>query len=193
MTKFTRLATIAAAAVISMQLTGCMTAKMSAPTPTMETATKLRAANLAPVAVGAFKIDPSKSGIDSSISLRGGNSVQAEGGSFAQYLGETLKVELASAGLLEPASQTVITGTLTQSEANAAVGTANAKLAARFVVTRGATVAFDRELSADASWESSFVGATAIPLAAQKYEGLYRTLVGNLVNDADFRAAIAKK
>ncbi len=193
MTKFARIATIAAAAVISMQLTGCMTAKMAAPTPSVETAAKLRGANLTPVAVGSFKVDAAKSGIDSSISLRGGNSVSAPGGSFAQYLGETLKVELASAGLLDPASSTVVSGTLTQSEGNAAVGTANAKLAARFVVTRGATVAFDRELSAEASWESSFMGGVAIPLAAQKYEGLYRTLVGNLVNDADFRAAIAKK
>lgn len=193
MIKFTRLATLVTAAVISMQLTGCMTAKMSAPTPSVETATKLRAANLAPVAIGSFKVDASKSGIDSSISLRGSNSVSAQSGSFAQYLGETLKVELASAGLLDPASSTVISGTLTQAEADAAIGTGKAKLAARFVVTRGATVAFDRELSAESSWESSFIGGVAIPLAAQKYEGLYRTLVGNLVNDADFRAAIAKK
>lgn len=193
MTPFIRRAAIVAIAAVSLQLTGCANIAMTPPKPTMENATKLRAANMAPVAVGTFKIDAAKTSQDSGLSIRGGNSVQAPGGSFAQYLGESLKTELQSAGLLDPASSTVITGTLTHTEVNADIGTGTAKLAARFVVTRANAVKFDRELSADASWESSFMGAVAIPLAANNYEGLYRKLIGKLLDDAAFRAAVAKQ
>jgi hypothetical protein len=53
-------------------------------------------------------------------------------------------------------------------------------------------VHFDRELSVDTSWESSFIGGIAIPLAANNYEGLYRKLIGKLLDDPAFRVAVAK-
>jgi hypothetical protein len=77
--------------------------------------------------------------------------------------------------------------------ADAAIGTGKGKLGARFVVTRSNTVRYDRELSVDSEWESSFMGGVAIPLAAQNYEGLYRKLVAKLIDDAAFRAAVAKQ
>ena len=192
MYKMLRLAAIAAAAAVAVQLTGCANMAMTAPQPTMANATKLRAANMAPAAVGTFKIDPAKASADKEMFMRGSNGVHAPNGSFAQYLGDSLKVELQSAGLLDPASGTVITGTLTQTELDAAIGTGKAKLGARFVVTRSNAVTYDRELTVDAEWESSFMGAVAIPLAAQNYEGLYRKLVSKLFDDAAFRTAVAK-
>lgn len=72
------------------------------------------------------------------------------------------------------------------------MSTGTAPLAARFVVTRGGSVNYDRELKVDASWESSFIGAVAIPAAATQYEALYRKLVGALIDDADFRKAVSK-
>lgn len=193
MTSFIRLAAMAAITAVAVQLTGCANMAMSPPQPTMANATKLRAANMAPVAIGSFKIDPSKAGSDKEMNMRGSNGVHAAGGSFAQYLGDSLKVELQSAGLLDPASTTVITGTLTQTELDAGMSTGKGKIAARFVVTRGNAVAYDRELSAESEWESSFIAATAIPLAAQNYEGLYRTLVSKLFDDGAFRTAVAKQ
>lgn len=193
MKKMIRLAVIAAAAVVSLQLTGCANLNMGAPQPTVDNVAKLRGMNMAPASVGTFKIAPAKAGSDASVSMRGANSVQAPSGSFAQYLGETLKTELQAAGMLDPAASTVITGTLTNTELDAAIGTGTAKLAARFVVTRAGAVKFDNELSVDSSWESSFMGAVAIPLAAQNYEGLYRKLVGKLLDDAAFRAAVTKQ
>jgi len=186
-----RYAAIAAVTAISMQLTGCANFTMTAPTATVEATAKMRAANMAPAAVGTFKIDAGKAEMDKGTTIRG-NALGTSGGSFAQYLGETLKVQLQSAGLLDAASSTVISGTLTNSEVHGDIGTGTAKLAARFVVTRGNMVQFDRELKVDDSWESSFVGATAIPMAAQHYEGLYRKLVGSLLDDADFRKAVSK-
>jgi len=192
MTSFIRLAAIAAAAAVSMQLTGCANLTMSPPQATVENSTKLRTANMAPVAVAAFKSDAAQPDMDQGTTIRG-NPLKANNGSFSQYLADTLKVELQSAGLLDPASPTTISGTLTHSEVNGDIGTGSAALAARFIVTRGDVVKFDRELKATDSWESSFVGATAIPLAAGHYEGLYRKLVSQLLDDEAFRAAVAKQ
>jgi hypothetical protein len=191
MKTFFRIAAIAAVTAASMQLTGCANIQMSAPQAVLENTAKLRSANLAPAAVASFTAD-AKAGGDNSMSIRGGNSVQAPGGSFAKHLGETLKVELQTAGLLDAASTNVITGTLTSSVLNASIGTADAKLSARFVVTRAGAVKYDRELSVGSTWESSFIGAVAIPLAANNYEGQYRALISKLLDDADFRKSLAK-
>lgn len=180
------------AAAVALQLTGCAT-PMGAPQASIDNTAKLRAAAVAPAALGSFVLAPGKpAGMDQGVSLRGSQVQSPINDSFSQYLKETLRVELDAAGLLDPASQAVISGTLTESEADAAIGTGTAKLGARFVVTRGQAVAYDRTLSTDASWESSFVGAVAIPLAAGQYQGLYRKLAGQLFDDPEFRKALAK-
>ena len=193
--KITRLLTLAVSLVASLQLIGCANISMSQPKATLETTTALRGAAMAPVAIGKFSLDSSRpADMDKSISLRGANHVTSSiDGSFSQYLRESLRVELEAAGLFDATSKTVVTGTLTQSEADAAIGTATAKLAARFVVIRADSVKYDKELVVNDSWESSFVGATAIPLAAAHYEGLYRKLTGKLLADAEFRTALAKE
>lgn len=192
MTSFIRLALIAGVTAVAMQLTGCASLSMTQPQATMANATKLRTAGAAPVAVGTFNISAAKAADEGGHSMRGANTLKAPGGSIARYLGESLKVELQSAGLLDPNSSTVISGTLTDTELNANIGTGTAKLAARFVVTRGGAVKYDQELAVNSQWESSFMAAVAVPLAANNYEGLYRALVSKLLDDAAFRAAIAK-
>lgn len=192
MTSKIRYATIAAVTAVAMQLTGCTTFNLSPPQATVASTAKMRSANLAPVAVGAFKVDAGKADMDKGTSIRG-NALGTTGGSFSQYLAETLKVELKSAGLLDAASPTVVSGTLTNSEVHGDIGTGKARLAARFVVTRGNMVQFDREVKVDDTWESSFIGGIAIPAAAAHYEGLYRKLVVALIDDADFRSAVSKK
>lgn len=181
---------LVAAAAIALVLTGCA-APMGAPQASIDSTAKLRAAAMTPTRLGTFALAPGQSaGKDQSVSLRGTQVRSPYNDSFAQYLKETLRVELDAAGLLNPAAPTVISGTLTESDADAAIGTGTAKLAARFVVTRGDQVAYDRTLRADASWESSFIGAVAIPLAAGQYQGLYRKLAGQLFDDPDFRKAL---
>lgn len=186
-----RLLTLAIGLAASLQLVGCANISMSPPKATLETTASLRGAALTPAAVGKFSPDPAVS--DKSIGLRGANSVASPiEGSFAQYLRESLRVELEAAGLYDAASNTVISGTLTQSKADAAIGTGTGKLAARFIVTREGAVKYNKELSVDDSWDSSFVGATAIPAAANHYEGLYRKLTAKLLSDPEFRTALAK-
>lgn len=187
-----RLFALFTAALIAVQLTGCAT-PMGAPQASIDNTTKLRGAGLAPANLGSFTLAPGQSpSVDQGVGLRGSKVHSPYNDSFAQYLKETLRVELDAAGLLNASSPTVISGTLTESDADAAIGTGTAKLGARFVVTRGQTVAYDRTLRADASWESSFVGAVAIPLAAGQYQGLYRKLAGQLFEDPEFRKALVQ-
>lgn len=171
--------------------TGCAQITMGPPQPTVENTQALRSRPLAPAQVGVFTLEAGKpAAMDRSHALRGANSVQSPiQGSFAQYLRESLVVELDAAGLLRPGAQTVITGTLLHSTVDPAMGTAS--LQARFVVTRSGQQRYAKELGAHAEWESSFLGAVAVPLAAAHYQGLYRQLVGQLVSDPDFRRALA--
>lgn len=192
MNSFFRIAAIAAVTAVSMQLTGCASLKMSPPAAALENTAKLRTANMAQANVGSFTVDSAKAGSDTSMSIRGGNSIEAPSGSFAKHLGETLKAELQAAGLFDAGSTNVVTGTLTSSVLNSGMGTADGKLGARFVVTRAGAVKYDRELTVDSTWESSFVGAVAVPMAANNYEGLYRKLITKLLDDGQFRSALAK-
>lgn len=182
-----------AAAGVAILLTGCSSGPMGAPQPAFENTVRLRVAPMQAAALGTFALDSSKpASLDESVSLRGSTLYSPVQKSFAQYLKETLHTELAAAGLFEPASSAVISGTLVESEVDAAIGTGTARLSARFVVSRNGTTTFDKIVSADASWESTFIGAVAIPLAASKYQEMYGKLAGQLFSDPAFRKALAK-
>jgi len=105
------------------------------------------------------------------------------------HLKDTLVAELTAAGVYDLASHYVINGQLTDSQIDAAIGTGTGRLAARFTVTNRGRVVYDKEVAAEASWESSFMGAVAIPMAMNQYGALYKTLVAKLVDDPDFRSA----
>ena len=174
-------------------LVGCTTV-LPPPMAGGEYSQALRAANLMPTNVGTFKLAPGRpASMDKELSggLRGSN-VAAPSGSYSQHLKETLKAELQSAGLLDLQSRYLIEGDLTESQVEAAIGTGTARLAARFRVLLEGQVLFDKELAADDSWSSSFFGAVAIPLAIERYGANYKTLVGKLLNDSDFRRAISR-
>jgi hypothetical protein len=193
MKKFFRYTTITVGCVLAMLLTGCANMKMGAPVAGIDNTAKLRSSALAPANVGAFTPAPGKiASMDRGTSVRGNPLSSSVEESFTQYLRENVKVELAAAGLYDVKSDTVITGTLTDSELDAAMGTGTGSLAARFVVTRDGKVRYDRALKVQSSWESSFMGAVAIPAAGREYEGLYRKLVTALLDDSEFRTALSK-
>jgi hypothetical protein len=178
---------------IAITVTGCANIQLDATGATSGTVEALRAASLKPAQVGAFKLSSDKqSAMDTSISGLRGHTLAPAKGSWSQLLKDTLITELTAAGLYDPTSGSVIEGQLTDSRVDAAMGTGTARLAARFVVTDGGRVVFEKETAVDANWESSFVGAVAIPAAMNQYGALYKALVAKLVDDPDFRRALAK-
>ncbi len=188
-----RLALRSAALAIALAVTACANVKLDATGATAATVEKLRAANLAPAQAGAFKLAPGRDpAMDTALSGLRGSTLAPAKGSWSQLLKDSLVIELTAAGLYDSASRSVIEGQLTDSKVDAAIGTGTGRVAARFTITNGGRLVYDKELAADASWESSFVGAVAIPEAMNQYGALYKALVAKLVDDPDFRRALAK-
>jgi hypothetical protein len=185
---------MACVGAVSLALFGCATVQMPVPTTaSADNLSTLRAANLAPAKAGAFVLAPGKpAALDTTLDGLRGSSVEPANGSFAKTLREELVVELKAAGLYDETSNTVITGQLTDSQVDAAIGTGTGRLGAHFTVTRDGKSVYDKTLTVDAKWESSFVGAIALPAAINQYTALYKTLAGKLFADADFQKALAK-
>lgn len=176
-------------------LTGCAQMLMSQPSATIENTQISRGIrNASSVALGDFAPDSDKpTSFDQKVSIRTNKLRSPINNSFSQYLRETLRVELVAAGLLDENSSEKISGVLIDSQVEAPVGTGFAALKARFIVTRSGEVRYDKILSVEANWASSFMGVSAIPIAAGQYEMLYRKLVGNLLKDPDFEQAISNR
>jgi len=189
----TRLARTAALALLCASLIGCATVTMPTASASASTVQTLRAANLAPAKAGTFALARGKDAdMDRTLGGMRGSSMVAASGSFSQQLKDELVAALKAAGLNDESATIVIEGRLTDSRVDAAIGTGTGRLAARFSVDRAGKRVFDKELAVDASWESSFVGAIAVPAARNQYGAMYKTLVGKLFDDAEFRTALAR-
>jgi hypothetical protein len=172
-------------------MTGCVTTTMPAPAPSAANAEKLRSAKFVPAQVGTFKLAAGKpADMDTSMTFRA-STVKPVNGSYAGQLRDEIAAELNAAGLLDPKSKSVIEGQLTDSMADTGMSVGKARLAAKIQVKRDGQTVFDKEIVADSTWESSFVGAVAIPAARNQYTALYKTLVGKLFDDVDFKRAMA--
>ena len=192
--RFSSFLRLASVAVLGAALFGCATVKMPVPTTaSADNLSTLRAANLAPAKAGAFVLAAGKpAAMDTTLDGLRGSSVEPANGSFAKTLREELVVELKAAGLYDDASGIVIAGELTDSMVDAAIGTGTARLGAHFTVTRDGKTVFDKTLTVDSKWDSSFIGAVALPAAINQYTAQYKTLAGKLFADADFQKALAK-
>lgn len=142
------------------------------------------------MAVGAFKVQPGIEGA-SSIGLRGNPMASPVGSDYAAYLAEALKQELTLAGKLDATSRIEIGGVVLKNDiAAAGISTNSGEMQVRFTVMRDGQTRYDRTLAATLSWESSFVGAIAVPKAQENYPRIVQKLIGTLWADADFQNAI---
>lgn len=127
---------------------------------------------------------------DQSISLRG-SAMKSPYGSYANYLAEALTQELREAKILDGKSQIQISAVLLKNDIHAAgFSTASADIDARFQVIRAGQTTFDKVKSAHIQWDSSFVGAIAIPRAQQHYPEAVSALLAQLYADHDFLDAL---
>ncbi|WP_199100994.1 hypothetical protein, partial [Dyella sp. ASV21] len=110
---------------------------------------------------------------------------------FSAYLQEALVSELQAAGRLDHHAATRIDATLTRNELDSSgFSKGMANLGARFVVIRDGHPIYDKTLTAEHEWESSFLGGVAIPAAIQNYPVVVQKLVGKLFLDPDFIKAV---
>ena len=182
--KFVRLAGLAIACMAASTLTGCVTVVAPPYQATIDNVRTLQTAPDGKVSLGQFT---AKSPDLNHLSIRASTYNSPFNDSYADYLKEALRAELESAGKLALGAPVVITGELQTNALDPAVGTASAHISARIVVKRGNDVVFDKVVHGDSEWESSFIGAIAIPLARQQYGETLKKLIGNLFADPDFK------
>ena len=177
-------------ALLAVALTsGC---SMVAPryTPSLENVQKLKDSGAQVTNVGAFESTTTKEN-PKAISIRGSSLNSPYDGSYGNYLADALKQELSLANKLAPDAEIQVTGALQKNDINAgSFSTASGDIAARFVVTRGGAVRYDQVKSIHDEWESSFVGAVAIPRAQQRYPVMVQKLLAALYADPTFLQAL---
>lgn len=158
--------------------------------PAIDNVEVIKKAAAKPAAIGTFVVGAGLTS-GSTISLRGNSMNSPVGQDYAAYLAEALRQELTLAGKLDPKSGIEISGALVKNDiAAGGFSTNSGEVEARFVVKINGVERYQSVKRAEASWESSFVGAIAIPKAQQQYPLLVQKLISQLFADAQFIAAL---
>jgi hypothetical protein len=171
--------------LLSLGLGGCSI--VAAPyQPSIENAQAMKRADLPKMNVGTVLGNQK----NQSISLRGTkmNSATADYGS---YIANALTAELKLANLYEPMSATVISGELLSHDINVgSFTTGTGVISMKFVISKSNTQVLEKTVSADIEFESSFMGAIAIPNGQMAYKDLVQSLIKTALSDPEIVAAL---
>lgn len=171
-----------------LSLTGCISANVDESPPDFATVVALRSRLVRPVATGPFSL--ASPAVGKPINIRGSTMHPPKGESFADVLGHALDGQLKAAGRFDTAAPVRISGILTDSGAGENIAHGHSALGVDIVVNRAGVQVFARHYSVDARWDSSFIGAIAIPDAFLQYNALYDELSRKILNDPDLVGAI---
>jgi len=172
-------------------LTLALVACVSPPAPKYQPAignTELLLKQSTKLGIGKFS---AASGVSNhSLTVRTSALTGGSDGTFSTYLQDAMISELQTSARYDASSQLQISGVLTRNELSSGVSTGTATVGAEFALTRNDQVCFKKTLVADHNWESSFIGAVAIPAAFTNYPTTVQKLLGELFADPDFIAAV---
>jgi hypothetical protein len=184
-----RISLLSLVILIATLASGCST-KAPLYSASMENVQLLKDAGNVSAKVGKFDFVPG-SGNYNSISLRGSHMNSPYEDSYAAYVAEAIKQELSLAGKLKPDTDIEISGALLKNGINVSgFSTGTGDIQTRFIVKKGEQVRYDQVKTIHNEWESSFVGAVAIPRGQQQYPNLVQKLLAVLYADRDFLAAL---
>lgn len=176
---------------LSLAVAGCAPIAIEGPQASISTVQAMRATAIPPLAVGTFARAENMSAQDDlRMSLRAATITAPQGSNFSSYMGDVLREQLRITGKLAPDSPFILSGLRTKGRANPAIGKASGALAYRFLLTRNGQAIFEKELEVSGRWNSSFIGALAIPEAEKQFVALYPELLTLLFNDPDFQTAL---
>jgi hypothetical protein len=146
------------------------------------------------MSVGKFQFDKGREADLNSIGARASSFTSPINNSYADYFGDAAAKELKAAGKFDAASPRVLTGVLVKNYLTAAGMQVNeSDLQVRFRLAQGEKTLYEKLVQAQSQWESSFLGAVAIPRALDNYVATLQKLMGNLFADPDFVRASAAK
>jgi hypothetical protein len=181
---------VAAAALACALAAGCST-KAPAYHPSIENVQALQSVGPAKVSVGSVKADEKSAGSFDRLSVRAVSIEPPYPDGYVGYVREALRADLAAAGKLDPQAPRSINAVMTLNRLDASgVNIGVAEVAARFTVTEGSRVLYDKHHEVKHEWESSFMGAIATMHAVQNYNVTVQKLVGRLFSDPAFKQAL---
>ena len=174
---------------LSVMATGCMTMQ----TPPYEAAIgnyeQMQDSKYKKVVIGDFSISDNKLNM---ISVRGNPLKSSISDSFGTYLKSALEEECYKAGLLLKESKCNISGMILENDIDTGFDTASGHISAKVVIVDNEQIIFEKVIKATHQWESSFVGAVAIPRARDNYPFVIRKFINKLFEDDDFKLAMLK-
>ena len=157
-------------------------------TPSNENINILQDVTTKKISVGKFNESSPKV---NSLSMRGSSLVSPYNESYSVYLTKALEEELKLAGIWDQNSGINVSGTLVDNELDVSsfsIGTAS--ITVKFIVKRNNKVIYNKQVTANHKWESSFIGAVAIPAGQNNYHVVVQKLFTNLFKDKQFIAAV---
>ncbi len=170
-------------------LGGCVHEQMVDAQPSIAATSAARLFEMVPLAVGRVVTDPADAPFDRSINIRG-STMSPPGKRFSTYLREVLIAELRAIGREDPASRTILSAELIENRARENFKNGGGIERARFHVMRDGVAVYDKVITAEVDWPSSFVGAIAIMNAFRAHSSLSNQLVAKLFADPDFQRAV---
>ncbi|MDO9305166.1 MAG: hypothetical protein Q7T77_07530 [Sulfuricurvum sp.] len=174
---------------IAILFSGC-SVKSALYKPDFNSINELKTLNIKPMAIQRGN---SQNQAVNEISLRASKMFSPYGENFEEYLKVSLEEHLKSANLFDKNSNLLVTSTLLKNEVEtglAATGTAD--ISANFTLNKDGQLIYDKTLTIHHEWDSSFVGAIAIPNATENYPIAIQKLINKLMADDDFLRAIRK-
>lgn len=142
---------------------------------------------------GPVKIVDFKSGMPKvgKITLRGSSLKSPYEKDMVHYLQAALQSEFEKAGLLSQASTKSVTAVVTENSIDASgASVGRGKISATFKVLDSERQIYEKAVTVADEWESSFIGAIAIPRAAAAYPALAKELFNTLYSDRQFVGAL---
>lgn len=110
--------------------------------------------------------------------------------SYAEYIKEALRAELQSAGRLGNKTNAVISGLVLKNDLDGSFGIGKASVIVRFTVTKSGKPIYEKVAIGETKWDSSFIGALAIPDAQRNHAEAVKQMLGKLFADPNFQKAI---
>ncbi len=170
--------------------TGC-TIMAPSYTPSYTVLDALKRQHLRNIAIAQVDPKDPNAGVNK-ISLRG-SKLTSTSGSYAQYLEDAIKSDLIEAMMLDPNSTFRLSATLLKNDIDVSgFITGTGTIEAKFSINREGITLFDKTVAAETQFESSFVGAIAIPKAQIEYPNLVRALLTKLYTDKEFVHVLQK-
>lgn len=127
------------------------------------------------------------------ISLRADTLISSQGDNLNDYLQHALQSELEKAQLFSNDSPVRLSANIRENTMDADIEQGHGHIAAQFVVRKENKILYSKAIRVDETWDSSFIGAIAIPRAAAAYPALARKLLHQLFSDPDFIAALSTR